>query len=114
MKFKIGQKVLCNNASYNNYCACPLVKGEIYTVYGFYTCLCSSEQIYLDEIPDIVFMGCKCHRFSERRHSYYSWRFRPLQYYDIYSELFENKREFGEEVDILELLPERIKTTKTL
>ena len=101
MKFEIGKKLVCVNAKYNNYCACPLVKGNIYSVYEYYTCSeCGSEQIYLEEVRDIVVMGCKCHRISERRHSYYTWRFRPLQYYNFYKELFEKKKETGDKTDI--------------
>ena len=112
--FRIGQKVVCVNAIWNTNCTHPLVKGNIYTIYGFYTCECGSEQFYLDEVPDIVHIRCKCQKTSERRHSYYSWRFRPLEYYDIYCELFEKKKEPGEKADIPKLIPERVKQPETL
>ena len=114
MNFKIGQKVVCINARYKTYCACPLVKGNIYTVYGFYTCECGSEQIYVDEVTEIVLMGCRCHRTGMRRHSYYSDRFRPLQYYDIYNKLFEKNKEVGGKSDIPKPIPKKIKQPETI
>jgi hypothetical protein len=114
MNFHIGQKVVCVNAIWNTHCTNPLVKGNMYTVYGFYTCKCGSEQIYLDEIPDKVTIACKCHRTEVRRHSYYIFRFRPLQYFDIYSELFENKKEFGEKRISLIQFRKKTKTIKAL
>ena len=113
MKFEIGKKLVCVNARYNNYCACPLVEGNIYSVYNYYTCPeCHSTQIYLKEVPDIVIMGCKCDRISERRHSYYAWRFRPLQYFNFYNELFDKKKETGDKTDIPEV--EKITLEKSI
>lgn len=112
--FKIGQKVVCINARYYNGSIYPLTKGKIYTVYGFYTCDCGSEQIYLEEIPDVVTILCLCNRTGVRRHSYYAFRFRPLQYYDAYNELFQNKKEQGKKADIPEKMHKKTKKIKAL
>jgi len=106
MNFKINQKVVCIDNRYNTFCSHPLEKGKIYTVYGFYTCSCGSEQIYVDEVSAIVSIQCKCKRISERRHSYYDWRFRALEHYNLYHELLEEKAELGEKSDLPKVQPE--------
>ena len=114
MKFTIGQKIVCVNARYNSFCAFPLKKGEIYTVSGFYKCECGSDQLFLQETLRVILMACSCHRTSTRRQSYYNWRFRPLQYYSLYNELFENRSEVGEKSDIPIQIPEKVNLTKSL
>ena len=103
MNFRVGQKVVCINDSYRSYCAYPLKKGAIYTIYGFYTCDCGSHQVFLDEIPGVVWMGCRCDRIFLRRQSYYSNRFRPLKYYTIFKVLFEGIKETPHKTDIEKL-----------
>jgi hypothetical protein len=78
MNFKKGQKVYCVNGSYNSYCIHPIKKGSVYTIHGWYYCLCGSSQVTLKEFPDSTKMGCRCHRTSVRRQTFYSWRFIPL------------------------------------
>ncbi len=106
MNFKINQKVVCVNNRHSTYCSHPLVKGGIYTVYGFYTCSCGSEQILVEEIKDVVIMQCKCSRTYESRHTYYSWRFKPLDLFHVYGDLFDENYELGEKSDLPVLQPE--------
>ncbi len=87
MPLKKGQKVVCINNSNRSFCRYPLRKGSIYTIHGFYKCPCGSRQVTLTEIPASTIMGCSCHRTSLRMHSYFSWRFKPLEYYEIYKDL---------------------------
>lgn len=112
MNFEINQKVICVDNRHSTNCSHPLVKGKIYTVYGFYTCACGSEQIYVNEVPAVVFIECKCGRISERQHSYYAWRFRALQHYNLFQELLEEKVEQGEKSDLPKLQPEIITENK--
>lgn len=111
MQFKINQKVVCINNKHHGYCSHPLEKGGIYTVYGFCTCQCGSEQIFLDEISDVVLMKCKCNRLSERRHSYYAHRFRPLQFFNLYHELLDESVELGDKSDLPKVQPEILTET---
>lgn len=100
MKFKVGQKVVCINDRYSSYCAYPLKKGAIYTIQGLYTCSCGSQQVFLVEVPEVTWVGCKCQSTSLRRHSYYAWRFRVLKYYEIYKIVIENTKETAGELDV--------------
>lgn len=86
MKFELGQKVLCVDDHFN-YGPSRLKKGLIYTIDGFYLCPCGSHQVTVVEIPDIISMGCKCHRTLIRRQSYYNWRFVPLEFSEMVIEL---------------------------
>jgi len=90
MNFKTGQKVVCINDQFRSYCAYPIKKGVIYTIDGFYMCACGSSQVTLAERPCTINMKCRCSRISNRRQSYYDWRFVPL-------ELLENIIEFPSE-----------------
>jgi hypothetical protein len=114
MEFTIGQKIVCIDARYKTFCAFPLKKGKIYTVSGFFKCECSSEQLFLHGISQFVRMGCACNRTSLRRQSYFTWRFKPLQYYNLYKDLYENVGESGDITDIPKLNPKTLKTLKTL
>jgi hypothetical protein len=79
MTFKIGQKVVCINATCNSYRGNrPLQKGRVYTVDGNYTCGCGSKQVSITERPEVLIMHCGCSRRSVRRQTYYNWRFMPL------------------------------------
>lgn len=84
MNFKAGQKVLCILDQYNSYCKFPLKRGSVYTVNGFYKCACGSLQITLAEITGVTKMGCRCHRTSVRRQSYFIWRFIPMEYFEAF------------------------------
>lgn len=87
MNFKTGQKVVCVNDSFISYCAYPIRKAVVYTVAGFYRCACGSNQVTLAERPCTINMICRCNRISNRRQSYYDWRFMPLDFLDNIIEL---------------------------
>lgn len=82
MKFQVGQKVLCVNDHFN-YGPSRLKKGNVYTIQDFYICPCGSFQLIVSEIPDVLSMRCKCNSTIIRRQSYYAWRFKPLENYDM-------------------------------
>ena len=103
MNFKFNQKLVCVHDNYKSYCAFPLKKGKVYTVQGFHKCQCGSFQINLKEVEPVVLMRCGCGAVSMRRQSYYYWRFRPLQYYYLNMQLFENKKELGDGVEVPKL-----------
>lgn len=84
MNFRVGQRVLCINDRYRSYCRFPLKKGSVYTVNGFYTCACGSLQVTLSEIKGETNMGCRCHRTSVRRQSFFIWRFIPMEYFEAF------------------------------
>jgi hypothetical protein len=100
MEFKLGQKVLCVNDRYGSYCRYPLSKGGIYTIHGFHRCTCGSQQVTLMEIAGVVTMGCRCQRTSVRRHSYYIWRFIPLEYSETHAKALSDKNEILEKKDV--------------
>ena len=105
MKLKTGQKVLCVNDHYNSYCKYPLIKGSIYTIHGLYQCHCGSPQVTLKEFPDEVNMKYKCPRTSERRQSYYNWRFIPLEYFEKFVKQSSEISESLGEINIQNGLP---------
>lgn len=79
MTFKIGQSVVCINATCNSYRGNgPLKKGRIYTIDGYYSCGCGSKQVSISERPEVLTMHCGCSHTSVRRQTYYEWRFMPL------------------------------------
>jgi hypothetical protein len=92
MNFEVGQKVLCVNDHFGSYCAYPVFKDDIYTIHDLYQCPCGSRQVTLEEVPGRTVMGCKCTRTSERRQSYYDWRFIPLTYFECLLEPSVSKR----------------------
>ena len=98
MKFYPGQKVLCVNDYFFPRCAYPIRKGSVYTISGFYKCVCGSDQVTLTGIPDdAILMGCRCGRTSMRPQTYYSWRFIPIEYFEAFIGFSEvNKEELTE------------------
>jgi hypothetical protein len=96
MKFESGQKVICINDHYESYSRYPVKKGTVYTIYSNYVCPCGSRQVTLNEYPGRTLMGCRCHRTSRRRSSYYSWRFMPL---DLLHNMLEMSSEKTEVVE---------------
>jgi hypothetical protein len=91
MKFQRGQKVVCINDRFSSYCSHPVIKGRVYTIQGSYRCVCGSNQVTLFEKPYNTYMKCGCGRVSERRQSYYNWRFLPLEYFENYVSLSSKK-----------------------
>lgn len=100
MNLKVGQKVLCILDHYRSYCSYPVKKGSIYTIHGYYECPCGSQQVTLKEIIGVTNMGCKCNLTSYRRQSYYTWRFIPLNYFEIFKSLSWDKKEFSKEINV--------------
>jgi len=92
MNFHAGQKVLCVNDYFRTYCAYPIKKGLVYTIHGFYRCVCGSDQVTLMEIPFSTYMGCRCHRTISRRQSYFTWRFIPLDYFEKFIDLSSDRK----------------------
>lgn len=45
MNFKAGQKAVCVNDHFRSYCAYPVRKGLIYTIDGFYKCICGQIRL---------------------------------------------------------------------
>ena len=109
MDFHIGDKVVCVYPKRKYSCPNPLVKGQIYEVSGIYVCPCSSIQLCLQESDYQITMVCGCGKTEKRTQSYYANRFRKLAYWEIYCELFKNKKELGEKEDIPKPVPEKIK-----
>ena len=100
MTYKIGQQVVCINATCNSYCGNrPLKKGRIYTIDGFYTCGCGSTQVSISERPEVLNMHCRCSHSSVRRQTYYEWRFMPLDLFNMFISMPDKKTED------LELIP---------
>jgi hypothetical protein len=93
MSFRVGQKVLCVNDHYHSYCRYPVKKGSVYTIHGFYRCSCGSLQVTLVEFPGETLMHCRCPLVSERRQSYYIWRFIPLEYFEKFIGFSTEKQE---------------------
>ena len=111
MEFKLGQKVLCVNNHFNHGQS-RLKKGSVYTIHGFYQCACRSRQVTLFEIPDVTNMGCKCHRTSVRRQSYYNWRFIPLEYFEKFMAISSKKKELVKEPNGQNVEPQKEVITK--
>ena len=93
MKFHRGQKVLCVNDRFRSYCSYPVIKGVVYTISDLYACDCGSSQVTLFEKPFMSTMKCGCGRVAERRQSYYSWRFIPLEYFEKFIGWTEKEKE---------------------
>ena len=91
MIFEKTQKVVCINATCKTYCRYPLKKGAIYTISGLYQCECGSLQVALVEYPEVLNMHCGCSRVSERRQTYYEWRFMPLDLFTNFIAIPEEK-----------------------
>ena len=76
MKFRKGQKVICENTE-SNY-KCSIEKGAVYTIKKKYKCpLCKSDQLIFEEELYKIHMICQCGHSEHRLQSYYEWRFRP-------------------------------------
>ena len=96
--FKIGQKVVCIDAS-SITDVTKLIEGKIYTVRGF-TCKCCTG-IYVSEVINSVDLcacfGCRGYWVHE--FGYKIERFRPVQYDNISSELVSEFKEIKETSD---------------
>jgi hypothetical protein len=98
MEFKPGQRVICVNDQYRSYSRYPVTKGMVYTIHSNYQCPCGSRQVTLMEFPGRTPMGCRCPRTSNRRPSYYNWRFIPL---DLYLNIMSLTSDISEPIEQL-------------
>ena len=79
--FKIGQKVVCKDASANINTPHPyhIEKGKTYIIENIFYCSCGEEVLCLKEIAGVGKTRCMCNTIIEGRRCYRSARFAPIQ-----------------------------------
>lgn len=97
--FKMGQKVVCKDASNNG----RLIKGKIYTIDGMVKCDCGSINLLLLEFKSESWRLKWCNECSRVTsmpgNAFLSWRFESLKY-DIVSNKEVLKEIIVEKLDI--------------